>query len=286
MKKLLAVLAVLVGTMVAPAVGQAQNVLTLHCKYSHSRQADPIVSYGVFPSAHLHDFIGSNVTDENSTADQLVGSTTSCKTVGDTAGYWFPQPVWTYGDGRVVAIKTTQLGEYWQRPTGVTVKAPPHGMEFVAGNSHAASEADNPLLTWTCGNGTDSAAPRDCTSSTGGSKDVVAVLKFPVCWDGTTAFDGQGGAGIAPSHFSYASSKCPSGLVQISKLVTHTHFLDPRTGQEMVNPFNEAGQIGLSFTSGPYYTYHGDFFNGWDQGRLSALIDGCVNKVGICPTHA
>ena len=262
-----------------PAVAQGQNVLTLHCPYSHTRQADPIVSFGIFPSAHNHDFFGSDTTDEFSTSDSLVGTSTSCKTSGDTAAYWFPQPLWNGSP-----IQSSGLGEYWQRPTGVVVATPPHGMSFVAGNSHALSAADNPNLRWTCGDGTSSTAPRNCTGSTGGSNDVTAVLTFPMCWDGTTDFDATGG--ISPSHFVYPGKSCPAGTRPIAKLVTHTHFKLPGAKNTIVNPFNPDGSLALSFSSGPYYTYHGDFRNGWVQSALDALMQGCVNKIGSCPPHA
>lgn len=286
MRKLFAAIVAIAAFIIAPSAAQAQNVMTIHCKYSNTKQVDPIVAYGQAMSAHLHDFLGSPAVDQFSTADSLVGSGTTCKTAGDSAGYWFPTPIWTYANGRQVVVRTTKIGEYWNRPKGVFVKAPPHGMQFVAGNPHATSAADNPHLGWTCGDGATSAAPRDCTNSTGGSQDVVAELTFASCWDGSTAFDGQGNGGIDPSHFTYISgTKCPAGFVVLSKLTEHSHFLDPRTGTTMVNPFNADGQLGLSFSSGPYYTYHGDFLNGWDQSILVALIDGCVNKVGTCPAH-
>ena len=264
-----------------PASAQAEKTVIFHCKFSHKRQVDPIVSYGVEPSAHLHDFFGSNATDAFSTADTLEGTSTTCKTAGDTAGYWFPEPIWTYADGRTVHTVTAHLGEYWQRPAGILVAAPPHGMTFVAGNSHAASPGDNAALTWTCANGAVSGRPRNCTNARHGDGYVTARLEFAVCWDGTATFDTP--AGIAPAHFTYAP--CPTGTTRIAKLVTHTRFIDPRTGKYLVNPYNNAGRLGLSFTSGRYYTYHGDFLNGWSERALAALIDGCLNKRSTCPPH-
>jgi hypothetical protein len=248
---------------------------------SHSRQADPIVSFGVYPSAHMHDFFGSDATDEFTTADSLAGTSSSCPTVGDTAAYWFPQPTWNG-----TPTTSTNMGEYWQRPTGIRVVAPPHGMAYVAGDSHATGPS--PHLGWSCGNGAETSTPRDCTGTTTGSKDLTADLTFPDCWDGTTAFDLPGGVGIAPSHFAYPISAklCPSGFgTRMAKLVVHVHFRDPATGKNVVNPFNADGTLALGFSSGGAYTFHGDFLNGWDESALVALIDGCVNKDFACPTH-
>lgn len=281
--KRLAALLVAVLALADPAAAAAQNVLTIHCKtISHSAQVDPIVAYGVVPSAHLHDFVGSDATGAFSTADSLAGTSSSCKTIGDTAAYWFPQPTWN-GSPTV----TTNMGEYWQRPTNVTVAAPPHGMAFVAGDAHAT--APTPHLAWSCGNGAETPEPRDCTGTTTGSGDLTADLAFPDCWDGSTAFDNPGGAGIAPSHFAYRSSgtNCPAGFPRhIAKLEVHVHFRDPTTGGAVIDPFNADGSLALGFASGPPSTFHGDLLNGWDQARLVAFIDGCVNRVGVCPAHA
>lgn len=286
-RKVLLIVATVGALFAGSTVANAQNVLTLHCKANHFAQVDPIVSFGQTVSAHNHQFFGSTAVTATSTADDLVGTSTTCKTAGDTAGYWMPQAIWTFQDGRVVALPAAgTLGEYWQRPNGVRVVAPPHGMLFVAGDSHATSPAANPNLSWSCGNGAESAMPRDCTGSTGGSKDVTAVLRFAECWDGSTAFDAP--AGIAPSHFAYPNgNSCPAGFgTRLSRLTMHNHFLDPRTGKVMVNPYRTDGVLGLSFTSGPFYTFHGDFENGWNQSRLVSLIDGCVNRLFACPTHA
>src|SRR3954471_22423980 len=92
MKRYLSAVVVLVLLpFLLPAVGQAANVVTFHCKYAKSAQVDPIVSPGVNPSAHMHDFFGNRNVDENSTASNLAGGPTSCATPGDTAAYWFPQ---------------------------------------------------------------------------------------------------------------------------------------------------------------------------------------------------
>lgn len=265
-------------------VGPASaSVLIMHCKYANSNQVDPIVSPGIAPSAHMHDFFGNTGVDQNSTADSLLGNATTCRTSGDTAAYWFPQPV----VNGVATVSTGTMGEYWNGAKH-GVATPPHGMTYVAGNGHAEAATDNPHLTWTCGDSSStlgSPAPKDCTNASAGSKHVTAVLVFAPCWDGTTAFDSP--AGISTSHFVYLDgSSCPSGYTRIARLVTHTHFLDPRTGGIMVNPYNADGSLALSFSSGPYYTFHGDYLNSWNQPALDALIQGCLNQSGVCPPHA
>jgi hypothetical protein len=86
----------------------------LHCTFAQERQVDPIVAFGVEPSAHMHVFFGAKDVGPTSTPDQIRGGATTCKTAGDTGAYWVP--------------------EY-------SVAAPPAGMEFVAGNSHATDRS-------------------------------------------------------------------------------------------------------------------------------------------------
>ena len=283
MRRLLVAFAALWVWWLWGATTASATVLTVHCRYAMSMQVDPIVSPGIIPSAHMHDFFGNTGVNENSTADSLLGNATTCRTAGDTAAYWFPQPV----VNGVPTVSTGSMGEYWNGAKH-GVATPPHGMTYVAGNGHAESAADNPHLTWTCGDSSSALggpAPKDCTNATAGSRDVTAVLVFASCWDGMAAFDTQ--SGISPAHFVYPpGTSCPAGYTRIARLVSHTHFLDPRTGKIMVNPYNADGSLALAFSSGPYYTFHGDFLNSWDQPTLDALIQGCLDLVGTCPAHA
>jgi hypothetical protein len=261
------------------------------------RQVDPIVSPGVNPSAHMHDFYGFIAPTENTSAHSTLpnpnnfdpgysqGSST-CRLYGDWPSYWFPTAYFNgvitpnVTDPGVRTVKTSWLLTTYRSPVGQTVLAPPYGMTYVAGRSSAQTlgeESEN--LHWTCGQiEGGSRRPIDCTR--GGV--VTAVLEFPRCWDRTNGWlnDGWNGlfdrtetsvqsitfdshAGIAPSHFAYGDP-CPTGFTAISQLVTRQHFTDPRTRGPLVDPFGDDGRIALSFSSGPYWTYHGDFLNLWD----------------------
>jgi hypothetical protein len=49
----------------------------------------------------------------------------------------------------------------------------------------------------------------------------------------------------------------------------------------LVNPFNADGSLALSFASGPYYTYHGDYLDAWNLG-LEQDVVGCLNRTKTC----
>jgi hypothetical protein len=38
----------------------------------------------------------------------------------------------------------------------------------------------------------------------------------------------------------------------------------------------------VSLSSGGQYSAHADFFNGWQQGTLVALVQGCLNALRHC----
>jgi hypothetical protein len=41
---------------------------------------------------------------------------------------------------------------------------------------------------------------------------------------------------------------------------------------------------GITLSSGPYYTAHGDFWNTWDQQKLDDLVADCLNTSTDCGT--
>jgi len=125
--------------------------------------------------------------------------------------------------------------------------------------------------------------PRDEWAYTG---VVTAVIEYPDCWDGQNAYpnlDVQ--AGIGRNHFYYSTGgSCGNGAL-ITKLVSQYHFWDPAAGHVMTNPLNPDGSVRLSFSSGPYYTLHADFWNDWDI-SLGGITAGCLNKEATYGTAA
>src|SRR5438105_12734579 len=96
LRKLLLAASLLAASLAYPATALANMPLPsvpggtfgIVCPYVRSLQVDPIVSPGVYPSAHLHDFFGNQTVDQNSTPDSIRGQATTCALTKDTAGYW------------------------------------------------------------------------------------------------------------------------------------------------------------------------------------------------------
>jgi hypothetical protein len=266
-------------------------------------QVDSIVSFGQAQSAHKHGFYGRHDISSTMSAKIPLNAAhlddpgyqppafDNCATYGDWAAYWFPTPKFNGVD-----IAPAKLTNTYQAPAGVTVAVPPFGETFVAGDSHATSEATmSSQVSFTCGNiDVTYTKPTDCTGVPGGV--VTAQVKFPDCTDGQVGYDPvthtypgfDTPTGIAPSHFSYSvNGVCPAGTVPcvpgtlMAQLVTQQTFIDPRTNSPMVNPYNADGTLGLSFSSGPYYTYHADYINTWNH-VLGTIVDQCLNRALSC----
>jgi hypothetical protein len=311
---LLALAVVLVFVSAQPArtvSASGPNRATLTCVFwqQYQRyQVDSIVSPGVQVSAHSHDFYGRQDISDNMFAKAwwppktTVGVSptydpgygpiaSSCNTYGDWAGYWFPTPLWNGSAIQDPAynIPGGSLTEVWQSPSGVTVATPPWGFLSVVGNAHATGESnEGPHVSFNCGtiDGTQYLKPQDCTGVSG---IVTGMLIYPDCFDGQNQLYQSYAypAGIDPAHFAYdVNGTCPSGFTtQIAQLITLQHFLDPRTNLTMVNPNNTDGTLGLSFSSGAYYTYHGDYLDSWNI-TLDSIVQGCLNQLSgyTCPT--
>jgi hypothetical protein len=247
---------------------------------------DPIVSPGV-TSAHLHSFFGSKALTSTSTPSQLQSSATAgttCTISQDTAAYWVP----TACDGPCIpvaggdptrgpftnVVKPVKIfAYYFGVPSSQAVEAPfPSNLQLVAGNSHALSPADDlpGVIAFSCGNGgshssPNRAAPYDCTAANGvrGTDGVVAIVKFPYCLSSTAVEYGDPKTGL-----------CPTGDSTLGQVQIHVHYGLNTTGYQTGSRLN--------FSSGPYYTFHGDWMNGWDQTKLNDLVAGCLDTDTDC----
>ena len=150
------------------------------CTYSHSASSDPIVWFGQAGRSHRHDFYGSTLTGDSSTADRLQGSPTTCDKPGDSAAYWQPT---LYDDGR--PVEPVQIQAYYRVAPGIEptdVRPFPPGLTLIAGDALATTPQHGEAAGWTCGTRTAlTPAPTECSPTA----PLHMVLTFPDCWDGT-----------------------------------------------------------------------------------------------------
>ena len=274
-RAVMAGLAVVSGVlMLTPGAAWAANPGFIGaCNYSHSSQDDPIVHFGKPGAAHLHDFIGNQTTDFASTFDSLRAGGTKCTMTGDASAYWVPA---LFKDGARVTPTATMKNAlaYYRRAgvrDGVTVQNFPPGFRMIIGHQHAMSPAENQGITskniiFKCGPGSTmdlSAPPAQCSSGI-----MVISYKFPNCWDGRNVDSAD-----HISHVAYPmGGGCPaSHPVPLPRLEMFIRYL---VGTAPI------GTVTLS--SGPYYTAHMDFFNGWRPQAMQYLLDNCINNGRDC----
>lgn len=243
------------------------------CQYSHSLPDDPIVSPGQAGAAHMHDFLGSKVTNTNSTAMSLQAGGTTCTMQDDKSAYWVPalfkNNVRVFPTGTNKNILIYYRGANMK--SGTTFQTIPDGLKMIIGNQNATSPAENDAIAkghiqFKCGPGSGDdrpVPPSQCNSGI-----MVISYIFPNCWDGVNL--------DSPDHLSHMSY--PSGG---SCPVSHPVAI-PRIQAFIRYPVGTS-QIGtVTMTSGPYFTAHMDFFNGWDPTAINQLVNKCINAGRDC----
>jgi hypothetical protein len=268
---LLVLLTMLLGLAAPPAQAAQVGQFVLRCGYSHSLTDDPIVFPEQPGASHLHDFFGNVGTNASSTFESMLAGETTCRVPSDTAGYWAPAG---FMDGAQVRPSVMRI--YYLGPAFGRVETIPAGLQMVGGNKDAQSPAENPHITWSCGQTKDVSTPRsdtpyDCTPWAGyGFVDgIVAAIDFPSCWNGT---------GLRPEDVTYpVSGQCPPGFGHvIPKLSERVHY-------GVMNPLGPDGTtLAFELSSGPPYTLHADFWNTWQQERLDQLVADCLVAKAHC----
>jgi len=266
--------AAVLGTLLAiPATSQAASAgWLLKCGLARSLPDDPIVHPGMPGMSHLHDFFGNTSVDAASTYRSMRAGGTTCP-AGDTAGYWSPAVlrngvrVSPAGDGlrEQVYFRANNLA------AGTHVEPFPPDLRMVAGNSHAMGPGENPELGheiyWGCSDnsvgGKPVAPPASCPTGI-----ITLHLGFPNCWDGVLTHVND------TPHLRYPSGgACPPGFAHaLPRLILRTEYpVGASTGT-------------VTLSSGPTFTAHADFWNTWDQAKLQALVDTCLNGGRNCGT--
>lgn len=233
------------------------------CRFSHRAADDPIVFPGQPGRSHDHTFIGNDTTNAYSTVDSMLDASSSCRRPGDTAGYWVPTLI--AADGAAVVPRAASV--YYRRHTFDNLQTFPLGLKVVAGSSQATAPQSLRVTSWNCGP-MGGVRPQSTipTCPDAGRRGLALHVQFPSCWDGANldSADHQ-------SHMAYsARGRCPADHpVAVPALQVNIRY--PSAGGE-----------GLVLTSGGQYSGHADFFNTWNQARLQALVNECLNALRHC----
>ncbi|MDQ3824054.1 MAG: DUF1996 domain-containing protein [Actinomycetota bacterium] len=249
----------------APAAGMAQlrgvNFVS-NCRFSHRAPDDPIVAPGRAGASHDHSFVGSTSTNAFSTLQSLRRSATTCMRPGDTAAYWMPTLL--VGGAPVEPLGATV---YYRRRTLDAVRAFPPGFRMIAGSALAQTAQDRRVTFWNCGAMAD--VPPSSTVPTcpaGRATSLRLHVTFPSCWTGSSldSADHQ-------SHVAYPTrGRCPASHPVAVPAIS------------VIFRYPVSGGAGTTLSSGGQFSAHADFFNAWNQGALTRLVNGCLNALRHC----
>jgi hypothetical protein len=221
----------------------------VECTHSHSAPDDPIVLPGQPGASHLHDFFGNVATDAHSTAADLVGGDTTCRTRQDAAAYWAPA---VFDGDRQVRARSSD--SYYRAAPGVD---PAEVEPFPLGLMMISEDAG-----WTCASG----GPRQAVPPACSGTLALRVL-FPDCWDGHHLDSADHRAHVAASDGGGCPSSHPVALPQLEFVVAYEFSGDPS---------------GLRLASGSVATAHADFLNAWDPEKLASEVRYCIRGDAVC----
>lgn len=269
------VLAVLVAIPLlgAPARGElAFGQFVIRCPYSHTLSDDPIVAPRQPGASHSHDFFGNTTVNAFSTKESMLAGDTTCRIPSDTAGYWSPT---VYLNGQPIRPPVMRI--YYLGSPNANVQTIPAGLQMIGGDRTATSPEANPNVRWFCGETKEVKTPRskipyDCTpwaEEHAFVDGVIAIVEMPSCWSGK---------GLTPDTVRYPNvgGNCPLGYrVVLPRLSQRVHL-------GIMNPLNPDGSVAIELSSGPYWTFHSDFWNTWQQSRLDQLVADCLRAKVRC----
>ena len=239
-----------------------------------SAPVDPIVHPGQFGSSHQHEFYGNTTISPTATYDSLVAGSTACGDKGDTASYWHPT---LYIDGVRAPVPKSTFYYTGESKPGPLATWPPD-LKIIAGNAAATGPQSTSVVYWGCGDGSSVSKvnmPPQCTS---GDTGLTAHVIFPDCWDGLHLDSTD-----HKSHMAYSSAgSCPANYpVSLPYLILRLQWtgLHPAPSSVGLAVISSTGVLGI----GPASTMHADWWQAWDQARLTQLVGQCINAGVDCP---
>jgi hypothetical protein len=226
------------------------NYFALGCPFSHRNNDDAIVFPGQPGRSHNHTYVGNVSVDASTTAQSLVGRTTTCESEADASAYWFPT---LYLGTEAVHPLTTVV--YYVKRTVADVSPMPAGLKMVAGNAYARTRQPKGTVAWSCGGVGGRPrfyAVRQCADD----QLLQLQVNFPNCWNGKTLDSPD-----HRRHVVYASNGlCPASHPVEMPTIAMILLYPPMPADAKV--------------SSGRFAAHADFMNGWDQQALAKLVAG------------
>ena len=202
-------------------------------------------------------------------------------TPGDTAGYWVPRLYYRADDANrtVRYVEPRRIRVYYRNggkdPT--TIRAFPAGLKMIAGNGVATEYQPLSVTSFACtivGGGRAGDELEVQRQPVCGPESPALRMKiiYPDCWDGVHL-----DVPDHKSHMTYSSrSRCPSTHpIPLPQITMGLRYWYGDNGLQRSSRVKFAARWSAK-------TYHGDFWNTWDQGNLEALVRECINAARNC----
>jgi hypothetical protein len=259
------------------------------CFYSHSAPVDPIVFPGQAGASHMHDFIGSQITNESSTNNTIRNGPNNCARTdspdrdADKSAYWVPalyvNDVAVRPAGAVGAYYTTNR----RRPG--TIRPFPTNFRAIAGIATGGPQVVNSqaVYSYDCPGGVQTPASSAATAPTCQTNRLDVSIRFPDCWDGAREDSAN-----HRDHVAY--SRLPPGHGVTLRECPSSHPV-AIPAVRLVLRYPTTGGPSTRLASGDLTTSHADLMNGWDVARFEQLIRDCLNQDKYCgggdgPAHS
>lgn len=245
------------------------------CNYLKSGAFDPIVAPNQPTAGHLHDFFGNrDINPSMNTYAELQAAgegRTTCNDGLDLSAYWAPA---LYDAATGAQHKPQRMTGYYRRQQkDAAIQPYPNGVAVVTGWKQGDA-GPSPAVRWQCTGLPMSSSPPAGSCPSGSA--IQLSVSFPDCWDGVRR--------DSPNHRDHMAFSVPGG--------NNGYYVCPSTHPVPVPeltiylnyPTLTHGNVRLS--SGPWYTMHADYLNGWDRDRLRERIDTCLMKLQKCASGA
>jgi hypothetical protein len=258
---------------------------------------DPIVYPNQPGASHLHQFYGNTSANASSTYASLrqAGQST-CMSPVNRSAYWMPAML----DGAGHVVRPDYVTIYYKRrpasdpivsdPTNSHYEgkaiALPNGLRFIFGfNMLNPSETPTGTTHFNCDGptgvqGTYPDLPTAFAHCPAGNR-VGAIADAPECWDGVNldSADHRSHVGY-PSYGSWGYLKCPANMPYVIPHFTLGAWFSILPGDDTSKWHLSSDEMFPGHPAG--YTFHADYFEGWDNNVEAMWIDNCINKMLNC----
>jgi hypothetical protein len=234
------------------------------CAVSGQAPDDPIVFPKLPGASHLHTFFGGTVNAFTTIADL---KTTTCNAPGDNAAYWVPT---LSHNGTPVKIKSFRA-YYGARVVDPSKVVPfPPGLVMVVRNAklQVATPAGAANQFWCAGSAEIGRSADGNWPVCAAGGNLIFQLTFQDCWDGKHIDSPDHKSHMGPMTNGACTGDYPVAVPSLSLMVN----------------YDSLGGDGLSLSSGMASSMHGDFMNGWEPAKLSALVKVCITAHAKCGT--